>query len=177
MPRHPKPKELRQNTERQDVGDVPGEGSEQLALIEIPPARRTWLHSTKASWKRYWSSPARFATVASLDMDTLERLWTLYDERTRAQIELAKARVVAGSTGQMRPSPFYVVIAKLDAEIRQLEDRVAKHMRARLTLGMVVGRDDAGRDELEPSRTPGNDADDGYPTEDPRLYVLDRHAG
>lgn len=114
-----------------------------------------------------------------MDLDTLERLWTLYDERSRAQTELRRARIVTGSMGQTRPSGFYRVIATLDAEIRQLEDRVAKHMKSRLTLGMRVGSDDArpGDDEQpEPSGPARDDADDG-PGEDPRLYIVARNAG
>ncbi len=170
MPRAPKPKDVRQNRERRDIGQVP----EEAPVLEIPRPPAGLLRATRRSWARYWASPARVAIVESLDLDTIERLWTLYDERARAYRELRKARVVTGSTGQERPSGFYTVITRLDAEIRQLEDRIAKHMKSRLTLGMVVGGDDRSDDDDEPSGSddlPPEPPDD-HP--DPRLYVVGR---
>lgn len=180
MPRAPKPKEMRQNTERRDIGDVPDPEDPESDAPPLPAAPRplrSWLKATKDSWERYWRSPARFVTVESLDTDTLERLWNLYDERERAQRELRKARTVIGSTGQTRPSGFYTIIRALDAEIRQLEDRVGKHMKSRLTLGMVVGGADRNDDGDEPGIAAPErpDADETPP--DPRLYVLDGRAG
>lgn len=170
MPRSPKPKDLRQNTERLDMGRIPDE----LSSAEIPKPPPGLLKPTRESWARYWSSPVRRALVPSLDMDTLERLWTLYDERARAYREVRRARVVKGSQGQDRPSGFYAILTRLDAEIRQLEDRVAKHMRSRLVLGLVVGDEPGDGDaDDEPEAAP-DDFDDGP---DPRLYVVDRRAG
>lgn len=179
MPRAPKPRDQRQNRETRDVGEAETQLAAESALLEIPRPPAGLLRPTKASWERYWRSPARAALVASLDIDTLERLWILYDERLRAQRELRKGRVVEGSQGQMRPSGFYTVIARLDAEIRQLEDRVAKTMKSRLLLGMVVsdGRrpvDDS--DDEEPEREHrGAEAGD-EPAFDPRLYVVGGNA-
>jgi hypothetical protein len=192
MPRPPKHRDLRQNTERRDIGEVPADDSIDAKPVVVPTVIRAWLGVTKVSWARYWASPARQATIESLDIDTLERLWTLYDERERAQRELRKplrkdgkvirrdSRLVEGSTGQMRPSGFYTVIARLDAEIRQLEDRVAKSMKSRLILGMVVGGDGGpasdGEDEPD-SGSVVDDPDSDEPTRDPRLYLVERNAG
>lgn len=191
MPRAPKPQDMRQNTEREDLGDVP---QGELEHVEAPRALRSWLAPTKRSWERYFASPARHVTVASLDLDTLERLWTLYDERARAQRELQRpqrdeagkitrsdSRMVEGSQGQMRPSGFYQVIARLDGEIRQLEDRVAKSMKSRLILGLRVRGDDADTDEPDSDDAAAGDGEtddraDDIPR-DPRLYVVDRQAG
>lgn len=177
MPRHPKPAKDRQNTERVDVGEVPDHALEET--IEVPRPLRSWLGVTKVSWDRYWRSPARFVTVADLDMDGLERLWTLYDERERAQRELRKARVVVGSQGQERQSGFYSVINRLDAEIRQLEDRTGKSARSRLILGMRVGGGaDPGRAPSDKDRPPDPErgrGDEGAP--DRGLYLVDRQAG
>jgi hypothetical protein len=188
MPRAPKPADMRQNTERVDVGDVPA-GDE--TPLELPKPLRTWLAVTKASWERYWSSPARHVTVASLDLDGLERLWSLYDERTRAQRAIQAPqraingkilrgtdhRMVEGSQGQLRPNGLYNVIARLDAEIRQLEDRAGKSAKARLILGMRVGDPDAGSGTDDEGGRPDIDepVDDIGP--DPRLYLVDRAAG
>lgn len=178
MPRHPKPKEQRQNTERVDVGSVPAGELEES--IEVPPPLRSWLAPTKRAWDRFWRSPARHVTVVSLDMDGLERLFTLYDERERAQRELRKARIVVGSQGQERQSGFYTVISKLDAEIRQLEDRFGKSARSRLVLGMRVGDAESGRADERPHE-PLADAGGGEPEqeefEDPRIIHMDRRAG
>jgi hypothetical protein len=176
LPRHRKPNEQRQNTETVDVGSVPGEDLD--ASIDVPAPLRTWLQPTKARWERFWRSPARHVTVFSLDMDGLERLFTLYDERERAQRELRKARIVIGSTGQERQSGFYGVLSKIDAEIRQLEDRFGKSARSRLTLGMRVGDADAGggaKPDSGPADQPGDRGDDHAP--DPRLYLVHGRTG
>lgn len=205
MPRAPKPKHLRQNTERRDIGPVPGdmeppEGSEPaetsdgdiIGPLLIPKPPVGLLKSTRTSWDRYFRSAARHVTVLSLDLDLLERLWTLYDERDRARSELRKpqkdaegkiirrdSRMIVGSKGQMRPNGLYNVIHALDGEIRQLEDRVAKSMKSRLILGMAVGGDDRANEPDEPSNSPADSVDDDGPGpgQDPRLYLMDRSAG
>ena len=189
MPRHRKPADWRQRTNTRDLGEVfpPDEADPPpIDAIEVPKPPFGLLRATRVSWERYFRSVARHVTVLSLDLDLLERLWTLYDERTRAQRELRKpqrdaegkirrsdSRVVEGSTGQMRASPFYMVISRLDAEIRQLEDRVAKHMKSRLNLGMVVGDSDRPDEPDQPRVTAADDVDDDLPGQDPRLYVMD----
>lgn len=193
MPRHPKPVETRQNTERVDVGNVPAGELEES--IEVPRPLTAWLGSTKASWDRFWRSPARHVTVAELDLDALERLWSLYDERERAQRAIRAPqrarltgavlrgtdhRMVEGSQGQMRPNGLFNVIARLDAEIRQLEDRAGKSARARLILGMRVGGADPGRDtgrDPEEGREPRDDHPESVEQEDPRVIYLDRRSG
>jgi hypothetical protein len=190
MPRAPKPRNIRQNTERRDVGDVPADVGPLIDAIDVPRAPVGLLASTRASWDRYFRSPARHVTVQSLDLDLLERLWTLYDERERTRQELRRpirdaegkilrrdSRMIEGSKGQLRPNGLYNVISRLDGEIRQLEDRVAKSMKSRLTLGMVVGGDDPRADEPDEPRDPTADPVDDGPGPDPRLYVLDGGAG
>lgn len=190
MPRAPKPKELRQNRERRDLGDVETPDEQAAADLVVPRPPVGLLPAVRRSWDRFWRSPARAAVVESLDLDLIERLYTLYDERERARQALRRpqvdpeskkpirgtdSRVVEGSTGQLRPNQFYTIIGKLDSSIMQLEDRVAKSMKARLILGMIVkdGRpDDAGDDE-RPDRPAGTrDADDDGPSEDPRLHLV-----
>lgn len=191
MPRAPKPKELRQNTERVDVGPVAATEPEPL---ELPKPLKSWLTATKRSWERYWSSPARQITVMSLDLDGLERLWSLYDERERAQRELRKpqrdvdgrairgtdSRVVEGSEGQLRPNGLYNVISRLDTAIEHLEDRSGKSAKARLILGMVVGGDDAAREPADEGVDAAGGGDlhdaDALPP-DPRILYMDRRAG
>jgi len=189
MPRAPKPKEMRQNTERRDIGAVPADEA-PIEAIAVPKPPVGLLKSTRESWDRYFRSPARHVTVLSLDLDLLERLWTLYDERERARQALRKPlrdaegkvvrgsshRMVEGSKGQTRPNGLYNVIARLDAEIRLLEDRVPKSTKARLTLGMVVGDDPRADEPDEPRGAPADDVDDA-PSQDPRLYVVDGRAG
>jgi hypothetical protein len=170
---------MRQRTNTPELGEVEEPSAEApIALDEIPRPPAGLLKKTRESWYRYFESAAMRVTVVALDLDMLERLWLLYDERSRAQIELRKARVVEGSQGQMRASPFYGVLSKLDSEIRQLEDRVAKSMKSRLTLGLVVsgdGRTDDADDE--PRHAAGDDGDDDGPATDPRLYLVDRPTG
>lgn len=192
MPRHKKPPEWRQRTNTPDVGELEPPDDLDMDLIDstaVPKPPIGLLKATRVSWDRYFRSVARQATIVSLDLDLLERLWILYDERARAQIALRRpirdeagkivrsdSRVVEGSQGQMRPNGLYQVIARLDAEIRQLEDRSGKSMKARLSLGMTAREagDDGPSEPGEPRHAAGDDVeDDGGPAPDPRLYVMD----
>jgi len=189
---------MRQNTERRDIGSVPDDSAAPIDAIAVPKPPVGLLPSTLDSWERYFRSVARHVTVVSLDLDLLERLWTLYDERERARQELRRpirepstvdeagkvvrgalirrdSRMIEGSKGQMRPNGLYNVIARLDAEIRQLEDRLPKSVKARLILGMVVGDDDRSDkpDAASGGPSPDDHRDDDGPSEDPRLYALD----
>ena len=139
MPRHRRPTAMRANSETQDIGLVPIDGRRSAA----PPPPRGLLVASRASWATFWSSPLARIVVPSTDTMAVERLWSLYDERTRMYRAIRRERLVRGSKGQPRANPLYAQMASLDAEIGRLEDRFGLSPRARLQLGVILG--DAAR--------------------------------
>lgn len=135
MPRLPKPKPLRQNSERRDVGLIAIDGG----LAAAPEPTAGWLQATKAEWAEFWGSPLVQATLPGTDTPMIRRLFGLRDERERMMRVVRRGRVVAGSKGQARPNPLYPQVASFDAEIRQLEDRIGLSPQARLRLGISLG--------------------------------------
>lgn len=111
----------------------------RLVAAEVPRCPQYWLIETRNQWVRYWMSDV--ARVADIDTDAaaLTRLFTLYDERERSYRAYRKKRVVKGSTGQPTVNPVWRHAAKLDAEIRSLEDRFGVTPQARLRLGIQLG--------------------------------------
>ena len=47
--------------------------------------------------------------------------------------------MVVGSQGQVVLNPLYSAMLKLDAEIRQLEDRIGMNPKSRVSLGIQIG--------------------------------------
>jgi len=154
MPRMPKPKQLRQNTERRDVGLVAIDGG----LSGAPDATAGWLAVTKAEWVGYWTSPLAQIALPAVDESLLRRMFGLRDERERMMRVVRRARIVVGSRGQPRPNPLYPQVQSLDAEIRQLEDRIGGNPRARLQLGISLG--EAVRSLADLNAAMDTDADD-----------------
>ena len=67
------------------------------------------------------------------------RLATLIDERERI---LNKQRKIVWSLiqGQAVLNPLYSAMLKIDAEIRQLEDRLGMNPKSRISLGIQLGQ-------------------------------------
>lgn len=88
------------------------------------------------------------------DQLVVEQLTQLLDERERCREAVKGKRLVEGSQGQPRLNPLLKYIGDLDAEIRQLRDRLGLTPKARLALGIAVGQVrkdlDALNRELEP---------------------------
>jgi hypothetical protein len=80
VPRLPKPRHLRQNRERRDVGLIPL----QADTPAVPNAPAGLLASVRRAWVEFWASPLAQVVVPATDMPALTRLWRLYDERERA---------------------------------------------------------------------------------------------
>jgi P27 family predicted phage terminase small subunit len=93
------------------------------------------LKVTRDNWNSYWSSRLAQSVDAS-DMPAIIRLFTMHDERERAYRAYRKERLVLGSKGQMVISPLARVMTTLDAEIRQMEDRLGMTPKARAQLGI-----------------------------------------
>ena len=133
----PKPPDKRQRR-RPDLGVI--HGGPPLEVPDMPPAPRgtRWLRHSREWWERTWSGRDRRAWTGS-DSAVVERLLTLVDERERARRGLTKGRLVPGASGQPVLNPLAGYLAKLDAGIRQLEDRLGLSPRSRLQLGVTLG--------------------------------------
>ena len=153
MPRLPKPRPLRQNTERRDIGMIALDGG----LLAAPDATVGWLTTTKTDWASFWTSPLVAALLPVTDEPSIRRLFGLRDERERMMRVVRRARVVLGSRGQPRANPLYDRIGAFDAEIRQLEDRVGLSPRSRLALGISLGKAQASLADINAGLA---DADD-----------------
>jgi len=62
------------------------------------------------------------------------------DERERIFKQAKKDRLVVGSQGQVVLNPLYKALLSIDAEIRQLEDRIGLNPKARVALGLSIGQ-------------------------------------
>ena len=165
MPRHPKPRTLRANTERLDVGPLLTRRGE----VVVPEPPGGLLPATEAAWRDYWASPLAQLVTAGTDLMSLRRLFRFYDEHERGMIAYRRKRQVKGSTGQTRLNPALRAIPSED--ILALEDRYGLNPRARLTLGIILG--DAARSLADLNLELDLEEDD---IPDPRLLTLDGRA-
>ena len=107
---------------------------------EIPQFRGRYLKNTKLWWDAFWSSDLATAIDTKSDQSAVYRLATLIDERERIYKTAKKDRLVTGSKGQVVLNPLYSALLKIDAEIRQLEDRLGMNPKARVSLGIQIGQ-------------------------------------
>ena len=107
---------------------------------EIPKLKGRYLKITKEWWEDFWNSDLASAVDTKSDQSAVYRLATLIDERERVYKQAKKERLVVGSQGQVVLNPLYSAMLKLDAEIRQLEDRVGMNPKARVSLGISIGQ-------------------------------------
>ena len=56
--------------------------------------------------------------------------------------------MVVGSQGQAVLNPLYSAMLKIDAEIRQMEDRIGLSPKARVSLGIQIGQMKKSLDDL-----------------------------
>ncbi|MDB3980861.1 P27 family phage terminase small subunit, partial [Acidimicrobiia bacterium] len=107
---------------------------------EIPKLKGRYLKITKLWWEDFWNSDLASAVDTKSDQSAVYRLATLIDERERVYKQAKKERLVVGSQGQVVLNPLYSAMLKLDAEIRQLEDRIGMNPKARVSLGISIGQ-------------------------------------
>ena len=107
---------------------------------DIPQLRGRYLKNTKLWWEDFWNSDLATAIDTKSDQSAVYRLATLIDERERIYKQAKKDRLVVGSQGQVVLNPLYSAMLKLDAEIRQLEDRIGMNPKARVSLGISIGQ-------------------------------------
>ena len=107
---------------------------------DIPKLKGRYLKITKLWWEDFWNSDLATAIDHKSDQSAVYRLATLIDERERVYKQAKKERLVVGSQGQVVLNPLYSAMLKLDAEIRQLEDRIGMNPKARVSLGISIGQ-------------------------------------
>ena len=108
------------------------------AQVRVPDPPRELLAVTRRLWESYWTSPLIGVVQVETDLPAIQRMFTLYDERERAYRGYRKARLVAGSRGQVALSPLGKQMLAMDAEIRQLEDRFGCTPKSRAQLGLKL---------------------------------------
>ena len=107
---------------------------------DIPQLKGRYLKNTKLWWEDFWNSDLASAIDTKSDQSAVYRLATLIDERERIYKQAKKDRLVVGSQGQVVLNPLYSAMLKLDAEIRQLEDRIGMNPKSRVSLGIQIGQ-------------------------------------
>lgn len=107
---------------------------------DIPQLRGRYLKNTKLWWEDFWNSDLATAIDTKSDQQAVYRLATLIDERERIFKQAKKDRLVVGSQGQAVLNPLYSAMLKIDAEIRQLEDRLGMNPKSRISLGIQLGQ-------------------------------------
>ena len=107
---------------------------------DLPKLRGRYLKNTKLWWEDFWNSDLATAIDTKSDQQAVYRLATLIDERERIFKQAKKDRLVVGSQGQAVLNPLYSAMLKLDAEIRQLEDRIGMNPKSRVSLGIQIGQ-------------------------------------
>ena len=107
---------------------------------DIPQLRGRYLKNTKLWWQDFWNSDLASAIDTKSDQQAVYRLATLIDERERIFKQAKKDRLVVGSQGQAVLNPLYSAMLKIDAEIRQLEDRLGMNPKSRISLGIQLGQ-------------------------------------
>jgi len=131
----PKPVDQREHRIRPTVVDIGA-----YKKRDIPKLKGRYLKITKNWWEDFWNSDLASAVDTKSDQSAVYRLATLIDERERVYKQAKKERLVVGSQGQVVLNPLYSAMLKLDAEIRQLEDRIGMNPKARVSLGISIGQ-------------------------------------
>jgi len=128
-----KPVEQREHRIKPKLIDI-----ESYKKREIPELTGRTLKSTKIWWNSFWQSDLSTAIDIKTDLPVIERLASLMDERERVFRQAKKDRLVVGSQGQVVLNPLYKALLSIDAEIRQLEDRIGLNPKARVSLGIQL---------------------------------------
>jgi P27 family predicted phage terminase small subunit len=130
----PKQRPLRRNQPKKPELAIVGE-------LEVPKPPTGLLRDTRSWWFAFWRSQVAQAVQGDTDIQALERLAKLKDERERTYRvirRLPDGPTDVGSQGQRVLHPLAKYLATTDAEIRALEDRFGLNPRARLSLGLQL---------------------------------------
>lgn len=122
-------------------GALHGRSRTQLTLLEgedFDPGPPPFPHQAD-EWSTYWDSPSGNAARPE-DKPAVERLFKLR-AHWEAAIQIASGEPkVEGSTGQMRPNPFYATALQLEAAILRLENELGLTPKARAALGLTAAQ-------------------------------------
>ena len=166
----PKPPARRQrrNQKAATLRIVKGAGK----LANPPAAPKHWYKKTRDAWSTFWRSELAQIVEPDTDGPAIERLFSLYDERERAYRGYQKARLVVGSQGQLVLNPLARMMTALDAEIRQLEDRLGLTPKSRLQLGITFGEAAKSLDAINRALAGDHgEEEEELDEEDPRFEV------
>jgi hypothetical protein len=138
-----------------------GRSKSNLVLLEgesFDPGEPPFPHQ-REDWDLYWSSPAG-AAARPEDKPAVERLFKLR-AHFEASIQIASNEPkVEGSTGQMRPNPFYDTALKLEAAILRLENELGVTPKARAALGLTAAQAGLTVQQINERLTAGREAID-----------------
>ena len=158
----PKPAERRQNRSKRDVGLIALDD----ATRPVPKPPTGLSKVSREAWTSLWSSALARTFEPASDRPAIERLFVLRDERERAHKATRAHPFIVGSQGQQVLNPLFAHVSRLDAEVRQLEDRFGLTPRARLQLGITFGEAHRSLAELNAAfMEQTDDADDPRATE------------
>jgi P27 family predicted phage terminase small subunit len=167
-----KPPNRRQGRGTADVGKV------VQIPTRIPPAphppKRKLLVATVRAWEAFWKSP-QASLVNDSDHGALERLFHMYDMRTRLERLVLSSPIVKGSTGQPVMHPAAAEVASLDARIDRLEPRFGITPKGRLDLGIAFGQAAKSLEGMN-AEFDEDDTEDDVDDEDPRRSAIDAKA-
>jgi hypothetical protein len=143
MPRAPRPRTLKHAASRRsDLALVPS------VALAVPPPPSDLSARYVAQWEAFWSSPLVRVIVPELDIDGIETLFRLRDERDRAFRAGRRKRFIRGSHGQPVINPLLQYAQSLQKDVRAAEDRLAGSPKSRMTLGVLFGDMTRSLDDL-----------------------------
>ena len=112
--------------------------------VAVPPLPlafdgRPLLPAAGQRWVDFWASPVADAVDMRADGERLTRWVQAVNERMVVTPLVAEARLVRGSTGQLRLSPLLSYVSELTAEVERAEQHFGMTPLARFRLGIEAG--------------------------------------
>tara|TARA_B100000029_G_scaffold421481_1_gene427787 strand:+ start:27 stop:545 length:519 start_codon:yes stop_codon:yes gene_type:complete len=116
-----------------------GRSKSSLKLLEgenFDPGEPPFEHQ-RQEWDEYWASPAG-AAARPEDKPAVVRLFKLRANFEACLNFAAEEPQVVGSTGQVRPNPFFDTALKIEAALVRLENELGVTPKARAALGLTA---------------------------------------
>lgn len=170
MPAHKKPAGTKQDKRPQRGAAlvvVPAAG-EVPAVAPRPNPK--WLAVTKSSWETFWTDDVASALTPS-ERDMVRRAFALRDRAERCFRRYDDQPYVDGSKGQPVANPALADALALERAAVALEDRLAMNPKARVALGLEIGKAALTADEL--NRRALQETDDDHPEEAAGVIEVD----